>query len=324
LLATWANRDDPAFRTVREEDPHFFTNRFWPDGMISTNGRELNGLLESACYTRGELSCLSCHQMHQARDDLRAPSEWADDQLAADRRANDACVQCHTGFGEGVAEHTRHTPGSPGSLCYNCHMPNTTYGLLKQSRSHEIDSPDVANALLTGRPTACNLCHLDRPLDWVANQLQELYGTPAPPVQDVDDYFISYGAIRALRGDAGSRAMVAWHMGWEPALQASGSDWMIPILAALLEDNYAAVRHIASNSLRARRGFEDFAFDYLAPAEKLKISRADALARFERVHPPTERTRGEAVLIDAAGRVHSSRIERYLATQDRRYVFRQE
>jgi hypothetical protein len=324
LIATWANRDDPAFESIKRDDPLFFTNRFWPDGMVSINGRELNGLLETGCYTRGELSCLSCHQMHQARDDLRPFSEWADDQLAADRRGNDACVHCHTGFGEGVTEHTKHAPGSSGSLCYNCHMPHTVYGLLKQSRSHQIDSPDAANALLTGRPTACNLCHLDRPLGWVAKQLETLYGIAPPPLQDPDDFFISYAVVRGLRGDAGSRAMVAWHMGWAPALAASGSDWMVPILAALLEDDYAAVRYIASNSLRALPGFEDFAFDYLAPPETLKKNRADVLARFERTHSPTERTRGEAVLIDAAGRINSSRIERYLAEQDRRYVFRQE
>lgn len=324
LIGTWASREDPAFRSILEGDPFFFANVFWPDGMISINGRELNGMLESACYTRGELSCLSCHQMHRARDDSRPLSEWADDQLAADRRDNRACVQCHTGFGEGVTEHTRHAAGSSGSLCYNCHMPNTTYGLLKQTRSHEIDSPDVANALQTGRPTACNLCHLDRTLEWTAKQLEGLYGIAAPPIPDTDDYFISYAARRAVQGDAAARAMIAWHMGWEPALEASGSDWMIPILATLLEDDYAAVRHIASNSLRARRGFEDFAFDYVAPLEELRRGQQDAFARFDRAYPASERRRGEAILIDAAGRPNLGRIQRYLAQQDKRYVFRQE
>ena len=324
LIGTWASREDPAFRNVVEGDPHFFTNVFWSDGMIAINGRELNGLLESACYTRGELSCLSCHQMHQARDDSRSRSEWAEDQLAADRLDNRACVQCHAGFGEGEALHTKHAAGSSGSLCMNCHMPHTTYGLLKATRSHEIDSPDVAKALATGRPTACNLCHLDRTLEWTAKQLEEKYGVAAPPIPDVDDLFTSYAARRALQGDAGVRAILAWHMGWKPALEASGSDWMIPLLATLLVDDYAAVRHIASNSLRARPGFEDFTFDYVAPREVLEAGRKDALERFDRAYPPSERTREERLLVDATGRPNLARIQRYLTQRDRRYVFRQE
>lgn len=41
-------------------------------------------------------------------------------------------------------------------------MPNTIYGMLKASRSHELTSPHVAAQLETGRTNACNLCRLDR------------------------------------------------------------------------------------------------------------------------------------------------------------------
>ena len=34
-----------------------------------------------------------------------------------------------------------------------------------------IESPDVATTLKTGRPNACNLCHLDKTLDWTAEHL---------------------------------------------------------------------------------------------------------------------------------------------------------
>ena len=39
-------------------------DRFWPDGMVRVTGREYNGLLDTACYQRGKMSCLSCHSMH--------------------------------------------------------------------------------------------------------------------------------------------------------------------------------------------------------------------------------------------------------------------
>ena len=33
-----------------------------------------------------------------------------------------------------------------------------------------------------------------------------------------------------LSGDAGQRPLIAWHMGWAPALEASGRDWLAPYL----------------------------------------------------------------------------------------------
>ncbi|MDB4808250.1 cytochrome c family protein, partial [Verrucomicrobia bacterium] len=43
-------------------------NRFWPDGMVRVTGREYNGLLDTACFQRGKMSCLSCHSMHGYHD----------------------------------------------------------------------------------------------------------------------------------------------------------------------------------------------------------------------------------------------------------------
>ena len=78
-----------------------------------------------------------------------------------------------------------------------------------------------------------------------------------------------------LKGDAGQRALVAWHFGWEPAQQASKTDWMAPYLGHLLADPYAAVRYIAHHSLRDLPGFTDFAYDFTGPPEarSLRICR---------------------------------------------------
>src|SRR4029434_5840314 len=99
------------------------------------------------------------------------------DQLAERMDSNLACLQCHTKIN--VSQHTHHRTDSSGSSCYNCHMPHTVYGLMKAIRSHQIDSPNAANSLKTGRPNACNLCHLDKTLDWTARKLSEWYGQPA-------------------------------------------------------------------------------------------------------------------------------------------------
>jgi hypothetical protein len=253
-------------------------DHFWPDGMIRVSGREYNGLIRSPCYTHdGDdarvLSCLSCHEMHPSEDSTRSLAEWADDQLAPGMDGDTACVQCHEQYADPAraAAHSHHATGSTGSSCYDCHMPHTSYGLLKAIRAHEVASPDVSVTLATGRPNACNLCHLDRTLQWTAEHLHAWYGQPAPESLregkglDEDEQTVAASILELLRGDAGLRALIAWHYAWKPARDVSGSAWQAPYLGELLADPYDAVRFIAARSLRTLPGFDDFAYDFLAP-----------------------------------------------------------
>src|SRR5207237_5112000 len=131
---------------------------------------------------RGKLSCLSCHTMHQPAGDPRKRSEWAAGQVKHGMDGNAACTQCHEQLkgSEALTRHTHHAAESSGSNCYNCHMPHTTYGLLKAARSHQISSPNVAASLQTGRPNACNQCHQDKTLAWAADNLAGWYKQPKP------------------------------------------------------------------------------------------------------------------------------------------------
>ena len=232
--------DQPGLDALLERDPDFLAGRMWSDGMVRVTGREYTGLRESACFTGGELSCLSCHRMHGA-----AP----DDQLDAGKRGDDACVGCHPREAAAGPAHSHHPAGAAG--CMDCHMPHTTYGLLGAMRSHQIDSPDLAVTLATGRPDACSLCHIDRPLAWTAQQLARWYGHPVPPLEPPAEA-VSAVAVWALQGDAGQRALAAWHLGWAPAQAVGGADWQAAVLAQLLLDPYPAVRHVAARALRDR------------------------------------------------------------------------
>ncbi|HMQ15470.1 MAG TPA: multiheme c-type cytochrome [Phycisphaerae bacterium] len=246
------------------QEPTYFSDRFWPDGMVRVSGRDHNGLIESPCYQGGRLSCLNCHAMHGYAS--RAG------QLAAGMDSNAACLQCHGDVGARLTEHTHHAPNSTGSLCYNCHMPHTVYGLLKNIRSHWIDSPSVAVAQATGRPNACNLCHLDRTLAWTDQHLQEWY-RHAPADLAPEQRTVADSLLWLLTGDANQRAIAAWHMGWEPARQASGDAWMPPYLAHLMMDPYSAVRYISERSLRRIDGFGGVVYDFLEPPEALRARR---------------------------------------------------
>lgn len=245
---------------------------YWSDGMVRVAGREFNGLLETPCHVHGEgerkMTCFSCHELHPDKDSGRDLAEWADDQLKPGMRGNAACLQCHEDYRSGLEGHTRHAADSAGSLCYNCHMPHTTYGLLKATRSHRLESPSVAASIATGRPNACNQCHLDRTLAWTAERLEEWYGIESPAVSG-DEVDIPASALWALRGDAGQRALAAWSFGWEAALGISGSNWVAPILATLAADPYEAVRYIALRSLKRTPGFSEFDADHLQPEEEM-------------------------------------------------------
>ncbi len=277
-------------------DESFLRDRFWPDGMVRVSGREHNSFIESACYDGGEISCLTCHSMHDSDPD---------DQLAtrATGRGDAVCLDCHSQFEDDAprAAHTRHSAASAGSQCTNCHMPHTVYGLLKAIRSHWIDSPSAQATLATGRPNACELCHLDRSLGWTADRLSEWYGQPRPDLTN-DQEKIASGARWALTGNAHQRALAAWHLGWPDAHEALGPEAARSaryLLGHLLDDPYPAVRYIAARSLTGGRpesngvhaGLADLDYDFLAPpAVRAEVrARVMASAAARGAAPPIDR-----------------------------------
>jgi hypothetical protein len=307
--------------------------KFWSDGMIRTSGREYNALIHTPCYThqdekRGIMTCLSCHEMHKKAGDPRSDAQWADDMLKPDMRGDLACTQCHADFRDEkrVAAHSHHASGSEGSRCMNCHMPLTTYGLLKTERSHTITSPTIAESIDVGRPNACNLCHLDRTLAWTGNALEEWYR--APPTRTLrggrgltpDEQSIAAGVLWLTRGDAGLRAITTCALEWDAARATAGTEWLSPYLAQLLADPYHAVRYLANRALRRQPGFSGFEYDYAAPAPELAAATARALDLWTRTTPPERRPKRDELLIDSAGRLDVERLTRLLGQRDDKRV----
>jgi predicted CXXCH cytochrome family protein len=300
-------------RHVAAEAPDYMINRFWTDGMVRVSGREHNAMIESACYLRGDLTCLSCHTMHRGDPD---------DQLKPELAGNALCLQCHTSYAERIEEHTHHRPESSGSACMNCHMPHTVYGLLKAIRSHWIDSPTVAAQLQSGRPNACNLCHLDRTLAWTAEHLHDMYGQP-PVALGLEDQTISAAVLMLLTGDANQRALLAWHMGWPAAREASGEGWMTPYLAHLLNDPYAAVRYIAWRSLSRAEAYRGLAYDFIGSAEARAASQQAVLSDFSswmKSQPRPLPWASMAILVSADGQLDTKTLQRLSAQRNERDV----
>lgn len=313
--------DHPQQREMMQRtNPHFMGDRFWGDGMVRVTGRELNGTMASPCYQGGKFSCLSCHEMHPDAADATAMQTWKSGQLAPGLESDRACLQCHEGMKAAIAAHTHHAAGSAGSSCYNCHMPHTTYGLLRAIRSHQVSSPSVRESTEHGRPNACNLCHLDQPLGWTAGKLADWYQQKAPELSR-DDRELAAGALWLLKGDAAQRALVVWSMGWAPAQQAAGRDWLYPYLIFGLNDSYAAVRFMAWKSLQTLPGFAGYAFDFTVDDARQKEALAGAYRQWwNELRPAGGGFRAQTIL-EPAGRFRTDVFERLLNQRDNRQVF---
>src|SRR3954468_9545420 len=176
----------------------------------------------SACYQggHGNLRCLTCHTLHGSD-----PNH----QLKDGMRTNEACYGCHGTYRERLVEHTHHAADSSGSLCTNCHMPYQVYSLLATQRSHRIVIPRVRDSLGTGKPHACNLCHLDKSLGWTQTQLAKWPGGAKGRVKLSDDEEkISSAVLMMTTGDARSRALFVGAFANPAAQKASGTDWFGP------------------------------------------------------------------------------------------------
>jgi predicted CXXCH cytochrome family protein len=251
--------------------------RFWGDGTPLTTALEYNGMTLSACYQSGQgrMSCLSCHQGHPGDPNF---------MLKPGMNGNEACFQCHEGYRDRLAEHTQHGAGSSGSLCVNCHMPHQVYSLLTTHRSHRIQIPDVQDSR-TGKPNACNLCHLDRSLGWTQQQLARWGKRPGKRLPDLseDERTISAALLLLARGDARSRVIVAGAFSRPEAQQASGTDWFGPFLTRLMDrDRYAIVRYLGHRGLRTAYGETSAGpYDYLAAPARRAAQAQSLRERFD-------------------------------------------
>ena len=301
---------------IRRTEPDFFSNRFWGDGMIRVTGREFNGVQASPCFRGGEFSCISCHEMHLETPRSVSLKTWArNGQLKPKMDTDQACLQCHQTMTAKITEHTHHASDSPGSRCYNCHMPRTTFGLLHAMRSHQVSSPSVYESVAYGRPNACNLCHLNQTLAWTAQNLHAWYNQSVPQLSS-DDQTIAAAVQWIVKGDAGQRALIAWGMGWEPAQKVAGRDWLYPYLIYSMSDPYAAVRFDAWKSLQTLPGFSDFPFNYTSDDRALSETATRAIKKWFRTVRDVNSFFAPETGLDSSGRFRQDIFQRLRTERD--------
>jgi len=132
---------------------------FFADGRPKTSSFEYQALLQSACYRKGQATCLTCHDApHAAKEH-------------AELRHHDPdapCMKCHSSIDR--ASHSHHKTAA-AQKCVACHMSAVVSGVLDHFADHTIDIPVPQNTTKHEVPNACGVCHRDRSADKLAEQL---------------------------------------------------------------------------------------------------------------------------------------------------------
>jgi hypothetical protein len=135
---------------------------FFADGKPKTSSFEYQGMLQAACFRKGNATCLTCHT---------APHD--PDQGHAELRDKDpdaSCRKCHADVAKAGRAHTHHDAPA-AQRCIACHMAPIVSGVLDHFADHSIDVPVPENTVRHGVPNACGVCHADKPAAALATSL---------------------------------------------------------------------------------------------------------------------------------------------------------
>jgi hypothetical protein len=153
--------------------------------------------------------------------------------------------------------------------------------------------------------------------------LQQWYHQPGLELNG-DDREISSVALLALRGEAGQRALIAWSMGWKPAQEISGTRWLVPYLAQLLNDPYSAVRYIAYRSLKHIPGFAPGSYDFVGRPDQRAGAAQEVLQTWQHSPAAAPAAAGARVLLGPSGALQAAQFQRLLRARDDRPMDLQE
>lgn len=219
-------------------------------GHHTWNSTEYADAVRGACYSQAEgallptrsMTCVHCHDPHKATGAKWKLTPAQDDQK---------CLDCHQQFEPVAARqaHTRHPAESSGSRCMNCHMPKINEGLQDMVRTHRIFSPMEPRAIEANQPNACNLCHLDKPIDWTIENLKKWYG---------DEHQFAEAALAANYPNRGGGVGLGWMnspheatrlVAAEALAKARVAEALPALFDLLVEDPYLINRQFTQKNL---------------------------------------------------------------------------
>ncbi|MFT5354236.1 MAG: hypothetical protein ACI9KE_001441 [Polyangiales bacterium] len=221
-----AHHSEPLWADTTLNGDAIFRQRFWADGSPRLTAYEYQGWLQARCTLDGELTCTTCHGMHEGEPEgqLRpADSGTFQSHDSGGVLADRSCAECHESTNEHAGD------GHADVSCVDCHMPRIVYGVLDAHRTHRIEIPRPA---LSDRPHACGLCHLNQPDRFFGLESEE------ETIVGLRWLFGGDPIVRALAADAYGRSN-------------KNEDEGI-LLSAMERDKYPAIRRLAWRSMRRR------------------------------------------------------------------------
>jgi predicted CXXCH cytochrome family protein len=155
------------FWRLEEHTPGETSFTHFADGTAHKNRMQGNDFVQSQMYKRG-VTCFTCHDVHGTANnaDLVKP-------------ARDLCLTCHGAMlpngprAATIEQHTHHAPGSAGSDCLACHMPQieqTIADVNVRSHTFRFITPSESERLKV--PNACVGCHKDKTNTWATDELK--------------------------------------------------------------------------------------------------------------------------------------------------------
>lgn len=260
----------------------------YASGVATWNSTEYSDALRGHCYqpekakARGMqiLTCVSCHNPHETIGRRWTKSPTFD---------RDACVRCHTQYeDEAVAQnHTHHPIGSSGSDCMNCHMPKINEGLGDMVRTHAILKPTDTRMLDANQPNACNMCHVEKSIDWTLKYFSEWYGLSSKEaLGDPNARGYSDAAIEKNYPDRTQSTALGWLQSQHSGTRIVGADvllkaraeWALPELLKTLDDPYMEIRQFTVQRLR-----DNFDIDTDDYAYKLYMTKDERAAPLQKM-----------------------------------------
>ncbi|WP_087507004.1 multiheme c-type cytochrome [Neiella marina] len=137
---------------------------YYADGQIKEEVYVYGSFQQSKMHQLG-VTCFNCHDKHTYK---------------IIDRTNGLCHQCHAPSQYETKQHLMHEPGTSGSECVECHMPNTTYMGVDPRRDHSMRVPRPELTVQYGIPNSCNRCHQDESAEWAVEQVANHYPNKRP------------------------------------------------------------------------------------------------------------------------------------------------
>ena len=229
----------------------------YANGTHTWNSTEFTQASNGHCYHPDKaaekgmeiLTCVSCHDPHK-----KTGAKWS----RTPRQDDQSCIRCHQQFNtpEKQTAHTHHAPDTEGSRCMNCHMPRYTEGLQDMIRTHRIQSPVAEQLVKQNQVNACNLCHLDKSINWTVQHVREWYPGRHEFVDELMTKYYSDRNAPIAPGWIKNRHAATRLAGADAAARRMPGKYLDLLLDLLIVDNHTINRQFIQRRLLESLGID--------------------------------------------------------------------